>query len=98
MEPGIHWIEHEANNIVKVNTDSYNFKDNIMQMTFRVDCPKCNWGHIFKDSYINQGFLQGKCDHCGNKFYFKITVMGVQVEVEQGLPEDSPCTTLPEAR
>jgi hypothetical protein len=67
-----------------------------MQATFRIECPKCLWGHEFKDSYINMGFLKGKCQHCGNEFFFKITVAGVNVEVSQELPEGVPCATLPE--
>jgi hypothetical protein len=69
-----------------------------MQMAFRMDCPKCHWGHDVRASYINQGFLYGKCQHCGNKFYFKINVTGVNIEIEQELPEGQPCTTLEEAK
>ena len=60
-------------------------------MTFRIECPKCHWGYEFKDSFINKGFLKGKCQHCENEFFFKITVTGVNVEVTQELPEDTPC-------
>ena len=68
-------------------------------MTFRIECPRCHWGHEFRDSYINKGFLKGVCQHCGNIFFFKITVMGVDVQICQELPkEDTPYETLPEAR
>jgi hypothetical protein len=50
------------------------------------------------DDYVNEGFLKGKCQHCGNVFFFKVTVMGVTVEVSQDLPEGVPCRTLPEVK
>jgi hypothetical protein len=67
-------------------------------MTFRIECPQCHWGHEFKDSYINDGFLKGKCAHCGNEFFFKITVSGIQIDVSQTFPEGIPCKTLDEAK
>ena len=51
-----------------------------MQINFRIECPHCHWGVGYKDSYINKGFLKIKCDHCKKVLFFKITVMGVQVE------------------
>ena len=54
-----------------------------MELIFRIDCPKCNWGHEVKNSYINRGFVKGKCAHCGNPFFFKLKVMGVNLQVEQ---------------
>jgi hypothetical protein len=69
-----------------------------MQMTFRLECPKCHWGHEFRDSYINKGFLKGVCQHCGNTFFFKVTVMGVDVQVCQEPPKDAPWEALPEAK
>lgn len=69
-----------------------------MQMTFRIECPKCHWGHEFKDQYINMGFLKGRCDHCKNDFFFKVAVSGVQVDVLQDLSEGVPCQTLDEAK
>jgi len=69
-----------------------------MQTTFRIECPKCHWGHEFKDSYINMGFLKGKCSHCGNDFFFKVAVSGIQVDVLQDLPGDVPCMTLDGAK
>ena len=69
-----------------------------MMLSFRIECPKCQWGHPFKDRYINNGFLIGKCSHCGNKFYFKITVTGVDVKVQQENPVGQVCKTLEEAK
>jgi len=69
-----------------------------MKYAFRLECPKCHWGKEIKGRYINQGFLYGKCQHCGHKFYFKITVTGVNVQVENDLPEGNPCGTLDEAK
>ena len=69
-----------------------------MNLAFRMDCPKCKWGYAPLNSHINQGFLKGKCTHCENKFFFKITVTGINMEVEQELPEGQPCKTLPEAK
>lgn len=69
-----------------------------MEITFRIECPKCHWGHEFLNSYINMGYLKGKCNHCGNIFFFKATIMGVSVEVSQDLPDGVPCATLPEAK
>jgi hypothetical protein len=69
-----------------------------MKIGFRIECPQCHWGHSFKDSYVNEGFLKGKCEHCGNIFFFKVTVTGVNIEVCQALSENTPCKTLPEAK
>jgi len=69
-----------------------------MQLTFRIECPECNWGHKFRDAYVNEGWLKGKCHHCGNIFFWKIKVTGVQIEVDQNLPEGKPCKTLLEAQ
>ena len=69
-----------------------------MQIPFRIECPHCHWGHTFKDSYINQGYLKGKCEHCGELFFIKITVTGVNVEISKELPANIPCATLPEAK
>jgi hypothetical protein len=44
------------------------------------------------------GFLKGKCDHCGNVFFFKITITGINVDVLQEIPEGTPCVTLEEAK
>jgi hypothetical protein len=66
-------------------------------MTFRIECPKCHWGHEFRDSYINKGFLKGACDHCENVFFFKVSVTGVDVQVCQELPNDTPYEILLEA-
>jgi hypothetical protein len=44
------------------------------------------------------GFLRGKCSHCGNEFFFKVTLSGVQVDILQDLPEGVPCMTLDEAK
>ena len=65
-----------------------------MQMTFRMDCPACKWGNKIKSSYINQGILKIKCSHCGKPFYFKVTVTGINIEVFQEKPKNSPCKTV----
>jgi hypothetical protein len=69
-----------------------------MKITFRIECPQCHWGHDLRDDYVNEGFLKGKCQHCGNVFFFKVAVMGMTVEVSQELPKGVPCRTLPEAK
>ena len=65
-----------------------------MQINFRVECPHCHWGVKYRDSYVNKGFLKIKCDHCKKVLFFKITVMGVLVEVSKELPEGLPCESL----
>jgi acyl carrier protein len=65
-----------------------------MQINFRIECPHCHWGVGYKDSYVNKGFLKIKCDHCKKVLFFKITVMGVLVEVSKELPEGLPCESL----
>jgi transposase-like protein len=57
-----------------------------MKVAFRIECPKCKWGHPFSNEYINQGFVKGKCNHCGNVFFFKISMTGFSVEVSQEYP------------
>lgn len=73
-----------------------------MKMAFRIECPKCYWGHSFSNDYINMGYLKGKCDHCGNIFFFKVQVMGVKIEICQDQPMDDagplPVNVLPEAK
>ena len=69
-----------------------------MKMTFRLECPQCHWGHEFSNDYINMGYLKGKCAHCENEFYFKVTVMGVNIEISQNLPDNVPCMTLAEVK
>ena len=66
-----------------------------MQMTFRIECPNCNWGHEFKNSYINQGYLKTRCQHCKELFFFKIIVGNVHIDVTH-LPPDVPYTALPD--
>lgn len=65
-----------------------------MQITFRIECPHCHWGHKFKDSYINMGFIENSCDHCGKILFFKVTVTGVQIEVLKEIPKDTPYESL----
>lgn len=62
-----------------------------MMFTFRIECPKCKWGHEFRDSYVNQGWLKLCCSHCDNEFFTKITVSGVNVDTRQELPDGMPC-------
>jgi len=62
-----------------------------MKLMFRVECPKCLWGYGPSPNDVNQGFVEAKCQHCGNAFFFKITVNDVKVEVKQILPNDVPC-------
>ena len=63
-------------------------------LNFRIECPKCKWGHPFHDSYVNQGWLKLECAHCENQFFTKIAVTGISVAIEQELPEGQPCHTL----
>jgi hypothetical protein len=65
-----------------------------MEISFRIECPKCHWGFEFQNFYINQGYLKGKCNHCRNEFFFKVTVMGFKINVSQKLPKGVPCATL----
>jgi len=69
----------------------------IMKINFRVECPHCKWGKSVHAAHINQGYLKGRCQHCDEIFYFKITVKGIEVEYHKKLPEGAPCTTLVEA-
>lgn len=59
-----------------------------MKMIFRLECPHCKWGQEMRDSYINQGWLEGKCLHCSKAFFFKATVTGVSLESVAELPQD----------
>jgi hypothetical protein len=58
-----------------------------VKLTFRIECPHCNWGVEFRDSYVNQGWLRLHCNHCDKEFFNKITVTGVKVETQKELPE-----------
>jgi hypothetical protein len=69
-----------------------------MIIPIRIECPHCHWGHLFNNSYINQGQLKGKCNHCEKIFFFKVTIMGFSVETNKELPDDVPCMTLLEAK
>ena len=59
-------------------------------LNFRLECPKCKWGHEFRDSYVNQGWIKLHCTHCENEFWTKIAVTGIKIEIEQDLPEGAP--------
>ena len=61
-----------------------------MKLVFRIECPYCHWGIEFKNSYINQGWVRVKCDHCGEQSYTKIAVTGIKIETEKELPEGAP--------
>ena len=61
-----------------------------MKITFRIECPHCHWGHPFRDGYVNMGWLEVECTHCGERFFTKVTVTGVNVETEKALPEGVP--------
>jgi hypothetical protein len=69
----------------------------IMKINFRVECPHCKWGRSIQAGHINQGYLKGRCVHCDEIFYFKITVKGIEVDFCKELPEGVPCMTLAEA-
>jgi predicted Zn finger-like uncharacterized protein len=56
-------------------------------MHFRVECPKCGWGYAVKDAQINAGFIRVTCDHCRNRFWFKLTLSDINLKVSQDLPE-----------
>jgi DNA-directed RNA polymerase subunit RPC12/RpoP len=73
-------------------------KGNNMQIPIRIECPHCHWGHSFSSSYINQGYLKGKCDHCGEAIFFKVIITGFNIEINKELPAGVPCRTLPEAK
>jgi hypothetical protein len=49
-----------------------------------------------RDAFINQGFLRGKCAHCDESFFFKLTVKGIEVEYHKELPLDTPCKSVEE--
>jgi len=54
-----------------------------MKLTFRVECPHCHWGYAMTESDINKGFIKAQCSHCQNTFFFKISVTGVNIEVQK---------------
>ena len=58
-----------------------------MQMSFRIECPKCNWGHKWQNSIINQGWIKLHCVHCESDFLCKVTIPTVITEVKEVLPE-----------
>lgn len=62
-----------------------------MKISFRVECPFCKWGYKILSSHINQGYLKTVCLHCRNRFYFKIAITGVQIDVQKELTNDIPC-------
>lgn len=69
-----------------------------MKLPFRIECPHCNWGHEWRNDYVNQGWLKMRCSHCEETFVTKIIVNLVDVEVKKELVGDVPCMTLPEAK
>ena len=62
-----------------------------MKMTFRIECPLCKWGNQWNDGYINMGWIGLICTHCEEKFFAKITINDIKVEITDSLPEDVPC-------
>jgi DNA-directed RNA polymerase subunit RPC12/RpoP len=62
-----------------------------VKISFRIECPYCNWGHNWSNNYVNQGWLALECFHCGKQFYNKITITGVNIETTKELPVDVPC-------
>lgn len=58
-----------------------------MKIAFRIECPHCKWGYEWRDSYVNQGWLEAECAHCGENFFFKISIPTVDVQTSPGLPE-----------
>jgi len=62
-----------------------------MKITFRLECPWCNWGVAWSDNFVNMGWIKLKCSHCDKDFFTKIAITGVKIETEKELPEDVPC-------
>ena len=56
-------------------------------MNFRVECPKCHWGYGVKNDQINAGYLRVTCSHCGNQFWFILTLSDIRLHVSQDLPK-----------
>jgi hypothetical protein len=65
-----------------------------MKLAFRIECPHCKWGVEFRDSYVNQGWLELECYHCDNAFFTKVSVPEVKIEIEKEMAEGLPCTML----
>lgn len=63
-----------------------------MKFSLRIECPHCNWGHLWRDAYINQGWLVLQCGHCGEEFFTKVSIPTVDIQVEKILPEGVPCS------
>lgn len=62
-----------------------------MKIAFRLECPHCNWGHEWSNNYVNMGWLELYCSHCGKHFFTKISIPAVNVETQTTLPEGVPC-------
>lgn len=69
-----------------------------MKIAFRIECPHCRWGHEWHDDYVNQGWLQMRCGHCGETFVARIDIPTVNIEINKELPEGACCFTLPEVK
>ena len=49
--------------------------------------PYLSLGQEWRDSYVNQGWLALACHHCGKKFYTKISIPTIDVQVQLEDPE-----------
>ena len=36
-----------------------------MKIAFRIECPFCKWGFPWSDNYVNVGWIEVTCNHCG---------------------------------
>lgn len=57
-----------------------------MRIAFRIECPHCSWGFPWSDNYVNQGWLEHECTHCGRTFYNKITIPTINIEMVKEHP------------
>jgi hypothetical protein len=53
----------------------------------RIECPKCCWGYAYRHEEVNKGYRKAKCIHCGNEFWYKITINKIDIDVCQDRPD-----------
>ncbi len=58
-----------------------------MKLAFRIECPRCHYGYEWRDAYVNQGWLELRCNHCDEMFYTKINIPTVSVETSAERPD-----------
>jgi hypothetical protein len=66
-----------------------------MKITFRLECPFCNWGTPWSDGYVNMGWIKLICGHCSEEFYVKIAINDINVEISKELPPNVVCQGIP---